>query len=71
MDAHVFSSSVIGYPERSAVNFADRETRRRLSPSAIRVFTNIADKMEPQRKSSPQLAWRHCLIHASSMEVEP
>jgi hypothetical protein len=36
----------VGYPEKSAVDFADDETRRRLSPSAIRVFSNIAEKWD-------------------------
>jgi hypothetical protein len=40
----VLSFLVIGYPEKSAVDFSDPETRCRLSPSAIRVFTNIAEK---------------------------
>ncbi len=44
MATHVLSAPVIGYPEKSAVDFSDPETRRRLSPSAIRVFTNIAEK---------------------------
>jgi hypothetical protein len=44
MAAHVLSAQVIGYPEKSPVDFADLETRRRLSPSALRVFANIAEK---------------------------
>lgn len=44
MAAHVLSAQVIGYPEKPAVDFADSETRRRLSPSALRVFANIAEK---------------------------
>lgn len=44
MAAHPLSSPVIGAPEKSAVDFSNLETRRRLSPSAIRVFTNIAEK---------------------------
>ena len=46
MAAHVFSSPVAGYPDKSAVDFADPETRRRLSPSAIRVFAKIAEKWD-------------------------
>jgi len=33
-----------GYPEELVVDFSNQETRRRLSPSAIRAFTNIAEK---------------------------
>ncbi len=44
MAAHVLSSSVVGYPEELAVDFSDMGIRRRLSPSAIRVLTNIAEK---------------------------
>ncbi len=32
------------YTHQPAVNSSNSETRRRLSPSAIRVFTNIAEK---------------------------
>lgn len=44
MAAHRVFSPVIGYPEEPAADFSDPETRRRLSPSAIRAFTNIAEK---------------------------
>ncbi len=44
MAAHAFSTPVIGYPETKPVDFSNQETRRELSPTAIRGFFNIADK---------------------------
>jgi hypothetical protein len=44
MATPALSSPVIGYPEKRPVDLSDVETRRKLSPSAIRVFENIAGK---------------------------
>jgi hypothetical protein len=44
MADHRLSSAVIGYPERQPVDFSNLETRRQLSPAAIRGFIEIAKK---------------------------
>ena len=50
MAAHALSTPVIGYPERPAVDFSNLETRRHLSPAAIRGFIGIAEKWELNEK---------------------
>jgi len=42
--AHTLPTPVIGYPERHPVDFSNIETRRQLSPAALRGFIGIAQK---------------------------
>ncbi|MGC9198728.1 MAG: antitoxin Xre-like helix-turn-helix domain-containing protein [Acidobacteriaceae bacterium] len=44
MAAHLLSTPVVGYPEKPAVDLSNAETRRRLSPAAIRGCIGIAEK---------------------------
>src|ERR1700761_7173662 len=68
MGAPPLSISVVGYPERPAVDFSKVETRRQLSPAAIRGFIGITEKWKLNENqirsllggiaSSTLLAWK-------------